>query len=102
MTRIPVLVNLARPRSEVDPVLVAREALSAGLSGIGLADSPRLFPDPLVESARVLASNTAVMAGPCVLSLPLMHPARAAGSLATLSSVNAAFLRVSNDLAAVQ
>ena len=86
MTDIPVLVNLARPRGEVDTLAVARAARAAGLSGIGLADSPRLFPDPLVETARVLASDPQVMAGPCVLSLPLLHVARAASALGTLAA----------------
>jgi alkanesulfonate monooxygenase SsuD/methylene tetrahydromethanopterin reductase-like flavin-dependent oxidoreductase (luciferase family) len=70
----------------VDPLVLAREVKAAGLSGVGLADSPRLFPDPLVETARLLASDQALMAGPCVLSLPLMHVARAASGLATLAA----------------
>lgn len=85
MTGIPVLVNLARPRDEVDAVQIALAARAAGLSGVGLADSPRLFPDPLVETARVLSSSPDVIAGPCVLSLPLMHPVRAASALGTLA-----------------
>jgi alkanesulfonate monooxygenase SsuD/methylene tetrahydromethanopterin reductase-like flavin-dependent oxidoreductase (luciferase family) len=82
---IPVLVNLARPPGEFDAVEFAREAVGAGLNGVGLADSPRLFPDPLVETTRVLASSNDILAGPCVLSLPLLHPARAAGALTTLA-----------------
>lgn len=85
MSRIPVLVNLARPQSEVDALSVARDALAAGLSGVGFADSPRLFPDPLVETARVLTAVPDAMAGPCVLSLPLLHPSRASSALSTLA-----------------
>ncbi|HET7400086.1 MAG TPA: LLM class flavin-dependent oxidoreductase [Intrasporangium sp.] len=85
MSGIPVLLNLARPRREIDPVTIARQARAAGLSGLGFADSPRLFPDPLVETARVLSAEPEVMAGPCVLSLPLVHPARAASALSTLA-----------------
>ena len=86
MTGIPIMVNVARPRGEIDTVRIARAARAAGLSGIGFADSPRLFPDPLVETARVLASDPEVIAGPCVLSLPLMHVARAASALSTLAA----------------
>jgi alkanesulfonate monooxygenase SsuD/methylene tetrahydromethanopterin reductase-like flavin-dependent oxidoreductase (luciferase family) len=82
---MPVLVNLARPPGEVDAVEFARAAAEAGLNGVGLADSPRLFPDPFVETTRILASSNDILAGPCVLSLPLLHPARAAGALATLA-----------------
>lgn len=85
MTGLPILVNLARPRGQADAVEVARATLASGLSGIGLADSPRLFPDPLVETARVLATVPDVIAGPCVLSLPLLHVARAASALGALA-----------------
>lgn len=85
MSGIPVLVNLARPQGEVDALSIARDAHAAGLSGVGFADSPRIFPDPLIETARVLTAAPDLMAGPCVLSLPLLHPARAASSLSTLA-----------------
>jgi len=85
VSRLPVLLNVARRRGEVDALAVARDAQAAGLSGVGFADSPRLFPDPLVETTRVLTSLPDVMAGPCILSLPLQHPARAASALSTLA-----------------
>ncbi|WP_404385374.1 LLM class flavin-dependent oxidoreductase [Knoellia locipacati] len=85
MTGIPVLVNLARPRGEVDAVEVARAVRRASLSGVGLADSPRLYADPLIETTRVLAADPDVLAGPCVLSLPLIGPIRAASTLGTLA-----------------
>ena len=85
MSALPVLVNIARPAGEVDGVRLAREARAAGLSGVGFADSPRLFPDPVVETSRVLAADDQVLAGPCALALPLGHVARAAGALATLA-----------------
>lgn len=81
-----VLLNVARPAADSDPVTTARAALAAGLDGVGLADSPRLFPDCLVETERVLASTEARLAGPCVLSLGLRHPATVAGALRTLAS----------------
>ncbi|MHA6616121.1 LLM class flavin-dependent oxidoreductase [Pseudonocardia sp. DLS-67] len=80
----PVLLNVARPRGEADPVALAARALDAGLDGVGLADSPRLFPDPFVETARVLAGTDARLAGPCVLGLGLRHPATVAGAVRTL------------------
>ncbi len=85
MSGIPVLLNIARRQGEVDALAIARDAQAAGLSGVTFADSPRLFPDPLVETTRVLASVPDVMAGPCILSLPLQHPARAASALSTLA-----------------
>jgi alkanesulfonate monooxygenase SsuD/methylene tetrahydromethanopterin reductase-like flavin-dependent oxidoreductase (luciferase family) len=85
MSPLPVLVNVARPSGEVDAVRLAGEARSAGLSGLGFADSPRIFPDPVVETARVLAAHDEVLAGPCVLSLPLLHVAKAASALGTLA-----------------
>lgn len=81
---LPVLVNVTRPIGDVDPVRLAGEAMAAGLSGLGFADSPRIFPDPVVETARVLASDDEVLAGPCVLSLPLLHVSKAASALMTL------------------
>ncbi|GAA5133452.1 LLM class flavin-dependent oxidoreductase [Pseudonocardia adelaidensis] len=82
----PVLLNVARPWGEADPVALAARALEAGLDGVGLADSPRLFPDPLVETARVLAGTDARLAGPCVLGLGLRHPATVAGAVRTLAA----------------
>lgn len=86
MTIPHLLVNLAQPRTQVDAVAFAREARAAGFTGVGFTDSPRLFPDPVVETARVLTADTQLLAGPCVLSLPLQHLTRAANSLATLGA----------------
>jgi alkanesulfonate monooxygenase SsuD/methylene tetrahydromethanopterin reductase-like flavin-dependent oxidoreductase (luciferase family) len=79
-----VLLNLARPWGEADPLTLARQAVDAGLDGVGLADSPRLMPDCWLESERVLASTSASLAGPVVASLGLRHPATVAGALRTL------------------
>ncbi|GIF63654.1 hypothetical protein Ais01nite_16890 [Asanoa ishikariensis] len=79
-----ILLNIARPIGTADPVELAGTALAAGLDGIALADSPRLFPDCLVETERVLRDTTARLAGPCVLSLGLRHPATVAGAVRTL------------------
>lgn len=84
-SRPPVLLNVARPWGEADAVRLTSRALAAGLDGVGLADSPRLFPDPLVETTRVLASTSARLAGPCVLGLGLRHPATVAGAVRTLA-----------------
>jgi alkanesulfonate monooxygenase SsuD/methylene tetrahydromethanopterin reductase-like flavin-dependent oxidoreductase (luciferase family) len=81
-----ILLNLARPAGTADPVELARDALAAGLDGVALADSPRLFPDCLVETERVLAGTDARLAGPCVLSLGLRHPAAVAGAIRTLDA----------------
>jgi alkanesulfonate monooxygenase SsuD/methylene tetrahydromethanopterin reductase-like flavin-dependent oxidoreductase (luciferase family) len=81
-----ILLNVARPAGDADPVDVAGAALGAGLDGVALADSPRLFPDPLVETSRVLSATTARLAGPCVLSLGLRHPAAVAGAVRTLDA----------------
>lgn len=86
MSSLPVLVNVARPSGEIDAVRLAEEVLAAGLSGLGFADSPRLFPDPLVETARVLAADVRLLAGPCVLSLPPRHVATVSNALSTLAS----------------
>jgi alkanesulfonate monooxygenase SsuD/methylene tetrahydromethanopterin reductase-like flavin-dependent oxidoreductase (luciferase family) len=83
--RTPVLLNVARPWGETDAVTVAEHALAAGFDGVGLADSPRLFPDPLVQTERVLAATPARLAGPCVLGLGLRHPATVAGAVRTLA-----------------
>jgi alkanesulfonate monooxygenase SsuD/methylene tetrahydromethanopterin reductase-like flavin-dependent oxidoreductase (luciferase family) len=79
-----VLLNVAAPWDGPDPVDVAARAAAAGLDGVGLVDSPRLFRDGLVETARVLAATPARLAGPCVTSLGLRHPATVAGALRTL------------------
>ncbi|SNT55050.1 Flavin-dependent oxidoreductase, luciferase family (includes alkanesulfonate monooxygenase SsuD and methylene tetrahydromethanopterin reductase) [Asanoa hainanensis] len=79
-----ILLNIVRPIGTADPVALAGTALAAGLDGIALADSPRLFPDCLVETERVLGGTTARLAGPCVLSLGLRHPATVAGAVRTL------------------
>lgn len=81
-----VLLNVARPWDESGPVQVAQLAEAAGLDGVGLADSPALFPDPLIATERVLTGTTLRMAGPCVLSLGLRGPDSVAGALRTLSA----------------
>lgn len=86
MSRPPVLLNVARPWGEDDAVALATRALAAGLDGVGLADSPRLFSDPLVETGRVLSETDARMAGPCVLGLGLRHPATVGGAVRTLAA----------------
>ncbi|HEU4998171.1 MAG TPA: LLM class flavin-dependent oxidoreductase [Lapillicoccus sp.] len=85
MTDSPrLLLNLARPRGEVDPTTLAGQAVDLGFDGVGLADSPRLMPDCWTESERVLTGTAAALAGPVVASLGLRHPATVAGALATL------------------
>lgn len=81
-----IVLNVARPAGEADPVELAGAALAAGLDGIALADSPRLFPDCLVETERVLSATPVRLAGPCVLSLGLRHPAAVAGAVRTLDA----------------
>lgn len=83
MTR--VLLNLARPYWEQDSVDAARSAAAAGLDGVGLADSPRLFPDSVLDAYRVLEGTDVALAGPCVLGLGLHHPAPVAQSIRTLA-----------------
>ncbi|MEU1841370.1 LLM class flavin-dependent oxidoreductase [Micromonospora chersina] len=81
-----IVLNVARPAGQADPVELAGDALAAGLDGVALADSPRLFPDCLVETERVLSATPARLVGPCVLSLGLRHPAAVAGALRTLDA----------------
>lgn len=81
-----IVLNVARPAGQADPVELAGAALAAGLDGVALADSPRLFPDCLVETERVLSATPARLAGPCVLSLGLRHPAAVAGAVRTLDA----------------
>lgn len=83
-----VLLNSAAPWGAGDAVATAEHALAAGADGIGLADSPRLFPDCLVETQRVLAATGAPLAGPCVASLGLRHPATLAGAVRTLEQLH--------------
>jgi alkanesulfonate monooxygenase SsuD/methylene tetrahydromethanopterin reductase-like flavin-dependent oxidoreductase (luciferase family) len=66
--------------------VLAEKALAADLDGIGLADSPRLFPDALIETERVLSRTESLLAGPCVLSMGLRHPATVANAIATLET----------------
>lgn len=80
-----LLLNVARPWGEGDAVVVAERALAAGFDGVGLVDSPRLFPDVWVETQRVLAGTAASLAGPCVASLGLRHPSTVAGAVRTLA-----------------
>lgn len=85
MTRPPrLLLNVARPWGEVDPVELAERAVGEGFHGVGLADSSRLMPDCWVESERVLAGTSVALAGPVVASLGVRHPATVAGALRTL------------------
>lgn len=84
--RPQVLLNVARPWAEAGPVEVAELAAAAGLDGVGLADSPALFPDPLIATERVLTSTNLPLAGPCVLSLGLREPHAIAGALQTLAA----------------
>ena len=85
MTTTPrLLLNIARPRGEVDPTAMAGQAIDLGFDGVGLADSPRLMPDCWTESERVLTGTGAALAGPVVASLGLRYPATVAGALATL------------------
>jgi alkanesulfonate monooxygenase SsuD/methylene tetrahydromethanopterin reductase-like flavin-dependent oxidoreductase (luciferase family) len=82
--RPQLLLNLAQPWGEADPTALAGRAVGLGFDGVGLADSSRLLPDCWVESERVLAGTSAVLAGPVVASLGLRHPATIAGALRTL------------------
>lgn len=79
-----LLLNIAAPWGGQDAVQTAERALAAGLDGVGLVDSPRLFPDGFVEAQRILDATAAGLAGPCVASLGLRHPATVAGALRTL------------------
>lgn len=79
-----VLLNAARPWDAPDAVRAAGPALASGVDGIGLVDSPRLFRDAFVETERVLAGTAATLAGPCIASLGLRHPATVAGAVRTL------------------
>jgi alkanesulfonate monooxygenase SsuD/methylene tetrahydromethanopterin reductase-like flavin-dependent oxidoreductase (luciferase family) len=82
-----LLVNAAWARSaEVDPVHAAAEIVRYGGDGLGFPDSPRLFADPFVTAERVLASTDVPLAGPCVVSMGLRHPATVAAGLATLAA----------------
>jgi len=80
-----LLVNVARPWREQDPLDGARAAHEAGFHGVGFADSPRLFPDSVLETERVLSATAVRLAGPCVLGLGLHHPAVVAQSIRTLA-----------------
>jgi hypothetical protein len=79
-----LLLNIAAPWDGPDPTETAARALAAGLDGVGLVDSPRLFPDGFVEAERILGATTAGLAGPCIASLGLRHAATVAGGLRTL------------------
>ena len=80
-----LLLNIARPWGEEEPLESARIAHAAGFHGVGFADSPRLFPDSVLETDRVLSATDVRMAGPCVLGLGLHHPAVVAQSIHTLA-----------------
>jgi alkanesulfonate monooxygenase SsuD/methylene tetrahydromethanopterin reductase-like flavin-dependent oxidoreductase (luciferase family) len=79
-----LLLNIAAPYGASDAVETAERAVAGGLDGVGLVDSPRLFPDGFLEAQRILAATGAGLAGPCVASLGLRHPATVAGALRTL------------------
>ncbi len=79
-----VLVNVARPAGEGDPLDVVRAVLAAGADGVGFADSPRLFGDPWLEAGRALGATEAALAGPCTVALGLRHPASVASAVRTL------------------
>jgi len=79
-----LLVNVARPAAEGDPLDVVCAVLSAGADGVGFADSPRLFGDPWLEAGRALATTSAALAGPCTVALGLRHPASVASAVRTL------------------
>lgn len=81
---LELLLNAAAGPDGPDPVDLAERAVDAGLSGMGLVDSPRLFLDGLVETGRILERTSARLAGPCVASLGLRHPSTVAGALRTL------------------
>jgi alkanesulfonate monooxygenase SsuD/methylene tetrahydromethanopterin reductase-like flavin-dependent oxidoreductase (luciferase family) len=81
MNRPSVLVNLALP--ETGPTALA--AAAAGFDGVGLADSPALYPDCFIETERVLTGSDLAFAGPCVLALGLRHPVTVASALAALA-----------------
>lgn len=85
MKRPSVLVNLALPSMGAG---AARAAAAAGFDGVGLADSPALYPDCLISTERVLAESDVAFAGPCVLALGLRHPVTAASALAALAHVH--------------
>ncbi|MFW0785991.1 LLM class flavin-dependent oxidoreductase [Gordonia sp. CPCC 206044] len=85
MTVPPILLNLARPRSVQDPLVAAERAVRDGVDGVGFADNPRLFPEPFLTAASVLAATDAALSGPCVMGLGLHHPSVVAQSCATLA-----------------
>jgi alkanesulfonate monooxygenase SsuD/methylene tetrahydromethanopterin reductase-like flavin-dependent oxidoreductase (luciferase family) len=79
-----LLLNIAAHWGATDVVASAERAVAGGVDGVGLADSPRLFPDGFVETQRVLDATAAGLAGPCVASLGLRHPVTVAGAVRTL------------------
>ncbi len=81
-----LLLNLARPFGAGDAVEAANHALASGLDGVSFADSPRLFPDPWIESERVLSATAVALSGPCVASLGLRDPVTVASGLRTIES----------------
>lgn len=88
-TRAPLVVNAAWP-PEAGPAWseIAAPLADAGADGIGLPDSPRLFPDPLITTERILAGTSVALAGPCVLSTGLRHPAVIAAGLGALAAAH--------------
>jgi alkanesulfonate monooxygenase SsuD/methylene tetrahydromethanopterin reductase-like flavin-dependent oxidoreductase (luciferase family) len=82
----PVLVNVAGAAARRDPQAVVGAALEAGADGVGFVDSPRLHPDPWLETGRTLAATTAALAGPCTVSLGLRHPSSVAAAVRTLEA----------------
>lgn len=82
---LPVLVNLTVGPSGRSVDELAAVAIDAGCAGLGLADSPRLFPDPFVCTEAVLSRHDAALAGPCVAALGLRPVGTVAGALGTLA-----------------
>ncbi|SHG70261.1 hypothetical protein SAMN05443575_2585 [Jatrophihabitans endophyticus] len=82
MTRPRLVVNAAWPDVTGAEIALARDA---GADGVGLPDSPRLFPDPLLATERLLVDTDVALAGPCVLGTGLRHPATVGVALRTLA-----------------
>jgi alkanesulfonate monooxygenase SsuD/methylene tetrahydromethanopterin reductase-like flavin-dependent oxidoreductase (luciferase family) len=84
-----LLVNAAWPVDEAPSAAdTAAVAIAAGADGVGVPDSPRLFPDPLLATERLLSGTNVPLAGPCVLALGLRHPAVVASGLGTLAAAH--------------
>lgn len=82
---LPVLMNVLATLTGQGVVELTRAAADAGCTGVGLADSPRLFADPFVATEAVLGAHEVSLAGPCVAGLGLRPAGTVAGALATLA-----------------